>query len=141
MKGYREEPFTNMAEMMSKDDLALAFGIKLLEAGEGKCKMSMVIREGMLNAYGAVHGAVLFALADCAFAVASNSFGLKGVALSANVQYRRPAGLGDELFAEAVEESRGKTTALYRIRIRSAPGKLVAVVDGLAFLSRPPGGQ
>jgi acyl-CoA thioesterase len=141
MKNYREEPYLDMAEMISKDDLAMAFGISLLEAGEGKCKMSMKVKEGMLNAYGAVHGAVLFALADCAFAVASNSYGVKGVALSANVQYRRPAGLGDELFAEAVEESRGKTTALYRIRIKSAAGKMVALVDGLAFLSHPPEGQ
>jgi acyl-CoA thioesterase len=139
MKRYREEPYVDVAEMMSKDDLARAFGIRLLEAGEGKCRMSIVIKEGMLNAYGAVHGAVLFALADCAFAAASNSYGLKGVALSANVQYRRPAGLGDELVAEAVEESRGRTTALYRIRIKNAAGKLVAVVDGLAYLSHPPG--
>lgn len=137
MKSYREEPYANMADMISNDDLASAFGIRLVESGDGKCKMSMVVKEGMLNAYGAVHGAVLFALADCAFAVASNSYGMKGVALSANVQYRRPAGLEDELTAEAVEESRGKTTALYRIRIRNREGKLVAVVDGLAFLSRP----
>jgi acyl-CoA thioesterase len=135
MKHYREEPYSDMVEMISKDDLASAYGIRLLEAGEGKCRMSMRVKEGMLNAYGAVHGAVLFALADCAFAVASNSHGAKGVALSVNVQYRRPAGLGEELIAEAVEESRGRTTGLYRISIKNAAGKLVAIVDGLAFLS------
>jgi acyl-CoA thioesterase len=137
MKGYREEPYSDMAEMISKDDLALAFGIRLLKVGDGACHMSMIVKKGMLNAYGAVHGAVLYALADCAFAVACNSYGVKGVALSANVQYRRPAGLGEELVAQAVEESRGRTTALYRIRVRNAEGKLVAVVDGLAFLSHP----
>jgi acyl-CoA thioesterase len=137
MKVFREEPYSDMAEMMSNDDLALAFGIRLLKVGDGTCQMSMVVKKGMLNAYGAVHGAVLYALADCAFAVACNSYGVKGVALSANVQYRRPACLGEELVAEAVEESRGRTTALYRIRIRNAEGRIMSIMDGLAFLSRP----
>lgn len=137
MSGYREEPYRDMKEMISRDDLARAFGMELLRAGEGSCQMSMKVREGMLNAYGAVHGAVVYALADCAFAVACNSYGIKGVALGVNVQYRRPACVGDVLTAEAAEESRGRTTALYRIRVRNAEGKLVAVVDGLAFLSRP----
>ncbi len=141
MKKFREEPYSDMVEMISKDDLALAFGIRLLKAGKGLCEMSMKVKEGMLNAYGAVHGAALYALADCAFAVACNSYGVKAVALSANIQYRRPAGLSEELIAEAVEESRGRTTALYRIRIRNAEGKLVAVVDGLAFLSRAAEGK
>jgi len=134
--GFREEPYENMAEMISRDDLASVFGIKLLGSGRGTCRMSMRVKEGMLNAYGAVHGAVIYALADCAFAVACNSYGLKAVALGVSVQYRRPASLGDTLFAEAVEESRGKTTALYRIGIRNAEEKLVAVVEGLAFISQ-----
>lgn len=141
MKGFREEPYSDMNEMMSKDDLAHSFGIKLLKSGEGTCQMSMKVREGMLNAYGAVHGAVLYAFADCAFAVACNSYGVKGVALSASMQYRRPAGLGEELTAEAVEESRGRTTALYRIRVRNPEGRLVAIMDGLAFLSSPSRGN
>ncbi len=134
---FREEPYSDMAEMIGRDNLAQTFGMKLLKAGNGSCEISMKVRDGMLNAYGAVHGAVLYALADCAFAVACNSYGFKAVALSANIQYRRPVGLGEELTAEAVEESRGKTTALYRIRVRNAAGKLVAVIDGLAFLSSP----
>ena len=134
---FREEPYSDMAEMIGRDNLAQTFGMKLLKVGNGSCEISMKVREGMLNAYGAVHGAVLYALADCAFAVACNSYGVKAVALSANIQYRRPVGLGEELTAEAVEESRGKTTALYRIRVRNAAGKLVAVIDGLAFLSSP----
>lgn len=136
MQKYREEPYSDMAEMISKDELALAFGIRLLKAGEGKCEMSMKVKEGMMNAYGAIHGAVLYALADCAFAAACNSYGVKAVALSASMQYRRPAGLGEELLAEASEESRGRTTALYRVKIRNSDGKLVAVMDGLAFLSK-----
>lgn len=134
--GYREEPFMDVAEMMSKDSLANHYGIRLLKAGDGTCQMVMKVREDMLNAYGAAHGAIIYALADCAFAVACNSYGVKGVALSATVQYRRPAGCGDELTAEASEESRGRTTALYMIRIRNAENKLVATMEGLAFLSR-----
>jgi acyl-CoA thioesterase len=133
---YREEPYSDMQEMVKNDEVAKAFGIKLVECGKGWCRFSMVVRKGMLNAYGAAHGSVIYALADVAFAVACNSHGVKGVALSMTMHYRRPACENEQLTAEAREESRGKTTGLYRIKIMNGEGKLVAVAYGLAFLSQ-----
>jgi acyl-CoA thioesterase len=95
----------------------------------------MVVKEDALNAYDATHGAALYALSDVAFAVACNSHGQKAVALNVTIHYRRPVGVGVRLYAEAREESRGRTTGLYRIRVTDEEGRLVAVADGLAYIS------
>jgi len=132
---YREEPYSDMQELVKNDELAQALGIKLVECGKGWCRVSMVVKKGMLNAYGAAHGSVIYALADVAFAAACNSHEVKGVALSMTMNYRRPACENEQLIAEAREESRGKTTGLYRMKVTNGEGKLVAIADGLAYLS------
>lgn len=133
---YRERPYSNMKEMLKNDEIASAFGIVLEECGDGRCTLTMKIRKGMCNAYGAVHGAVIYALADCAFAMASNSRGEKAVGLSVTINYRRPVENGGLLKAEAFEENRGKTTAVYRMKVTNQEGKLIAVADGLAYISK-----
>lgn len=124
-----------MYELVKNDRIARVFGITLEGYGEGWAKTSMTVREEALNAYDAAHGAALYALSDVAFAVACNSHGQKAVALSVTIHYRRPVIKGKHLFAEAREESRGKTTALYRLKVTEEDGKLVAVADGLAYIS------
>ncbi|MCX8182701.1 MAG: hotdog fold thioesterase [Candidatus Methanomethyliaceae archaeon] len=132
---FREVPYTEMSELVKNDRIAQLLGITLEGYGNGWAKTSMVIKEDALNAYDAAHGVALYALSDVAFAVACNSYGQKAVALTVTMHYRRPVGMGRRLFAEAREESRGKTTALYRVRVTDEEGKLVAVVDGLAYIS------
>lgn len=130
---FREEPYSDMEELLANDQVAKNLGIRMEDHGAGWCKLSLKIGEAMLNAYGSAHGGVIYSLADVAFAVACNSRGNKAVALSMSIHYRRPAAAGDLLTAEAREESLGRTTALIRIRITRQDGKLVAVADGLAF--------
>ncbi|MDH5811708.1 MAG: hotdog fold thioesterase [Candidatus Methanomethyliaceae archaeon] len=132
---FRELPYTEMSELVKNDRIARMFGITLEGYGSGWAKTSMIVKEEALNAYDAAHGAALYALSDVAFAVACNSYGQKAVALTVTMHYRRPVGKGKRLFAEAREESRGKTTALYRIKVTDEDGKLVAVADGLAYIS------
>ena len=130
----REKPYTDMDEMLKKDEIAQRFGIKLIEHGKGWCRLSMIVSKEMLNAYGAAHGAAVYALADCAFAIAGNSFGTRSVALSVTINYRRPVVENDELVVEAKEESRGRTTTLCRMKVTTSEGKVVALADGLSYL-------
>lgn len=132
---FREKPYADMQKMMEEDSLFKQYGMVLVSYSPGRSKVSMVVRKDMLNAYAAAHGAVIYALADVAFAVACNAGGQKAVGLSVNIHYRRPACEGDLLIAEACEESVGKTTGVYRIKITNGSGKLVAVADGLAYIS------
>jgi acyl-CoA thioesterase len=132
---FRENPYTDMHELVKNDRIAHLLGITLEGCGRGWAKTSMVVKEDALNAYDATHGAALYALSDVAFAVACNSHGQKAVALNVTIHYRRPVGVGVRLYAEAREESRGRTTGLYRIRVTDEEGRLVAVADGLAYIS------
>lgn len=132
---FREQPYSDMNEMIKNDEVAQAFGIKLVDWGKGWCRLSMEARKGMLNAYGAAHGSVVYALADCAFAIACNSFATKSVALSVTIHYRRPVAEGEHLKVEAREESRGRTTTLCRMSITNGDGKVVALADGLSYLT------
>jgi len=132
----REEPYNDMNELINNDRIAKIFGIKLEDYREGYAKTSMIIKEDFLNAYNIAHGAAIYALADVSFAVACNSHGIKAIALSMNINYRRPVTIGKKIIAEAEEISRGRTTALYNIKVIDDEGKIIALAIGLAYFSQ-----
>ena len=72
-----------------------------------------------LNFNGTCHGGALFALADSAFGLASNSHGPVAAGIDAHVAYHRPARLGERLEARATEASRGARVATYRVDVRA----------------------
>lgn len=119
--------------MIQHDQLAQQFGMKVEESGEGHCRLSMRISKNMLNAVGVVHGGTTFALADVAFAIASNSHGRVALSINANINYISTAKEGDVLTASAKEISLGNNAATYRIEVRRADGNLTATFSGTVF--------
>ena len=69
------------------DRFAKYVGIELLEIGEGTARARLVLNDNHLNGIGIAHGGAIFALADLAFAGASNSHGTVAVAINANISY------------------------------------------------------
>ena len=65
----------------------------------------MTVTEAMLNAHGMCHGGVIFSLADCGFYYACNSGGVASVAAGCDINYVRPARLGERLEAIVRERS------------------------------------
>lgn len=119
--------------MAREDRLARLLGMELVAVSPGACTVRMAVRGDLLNAVGLTHGGATYALADFAFAVASNSHGSVAVALSTQMSYPNPSRLGDTLIATAREESRGARTGLYRIEVRTSAGKLVGLFTGTVF--------
>lgn len=119
--------------MEQEDRLARLLGMELVSAAPGACQVRLEVRADMLNAVGLTHGGVTYALADFAFAVASNSHGTVAVALATQMSYPAASRLGDTLLAEAREISRGERTGLYAIEVRTARGKLVGHFTGTVF--------
>ena len=119
--------------LIRSDPFAKSFGIRVLRIGRGTATASMKVNGKMLNFHGVVHGGAVFSLADAAFAAASNSRGVKSLALSFEISFRRPGLLGDSLTAVAVEESKGERSALYHIKVVNQSGKTVAVCHGTVF--------
>ena len=94
-------------------------GIQILEAKKGYAKVALEVGPWHKNAIGNVQGAVYFAMADFAFAVASNSdetSGYNAVTLSSTINMVNSA-KSDDLFAEAAPIKDGRSTCFYQIEI------------------------
>ena len=120
---------------MKEDYFRELLGIKLIEVKDGYSKMSLKISKEHTNFVGFTHGAVLFALADCAFAEAVNFGDTQAVAVQVSINYLRPTSEGDVLTAEATTVSDGRTLALCSVVVRKEE-KDVALFSGLAYKVR-----
>ena len=117
--------------MRGTDHFGELLGINILEVKSGYAKISLKITKNHLNFSGFVHGGVIFGLADCAFAEASN-FDSPAVAVQVSINYIRPSVEGDTLTAEATRVSDGRTFSLFNITV-SKEEKIVALFSGLAY--------
>jgi phenylacetic acid degradation protein PaaD len=85
-----------------KDPFMAHLGLAVLHLAPGEAVVAGEVGEAHLNLHGTVHGGFLYALADSAFALASNSRG-PAVALSCRMDYFRPLALGARVEARAKE--------------------------------------
>lgn len=123
-----------LLHIFEKDYFAKSIGLEIIEIGQGSAKIRAVVNKQMLNAMGNTHGAALFALADFALAVASNSYGEAAVSTNVSINYIRASQEGCILEAVATEESRTRKTGLYRIEIRDEKGQKLALAHGSVYL-------
>ncbi|HAK95197.1 MAG TPA: phenylacetic acid degradation protein [Planctomycetes bacterium] len=121
-----------MRAFFERDRLAHELGIELVSAGEGTATTRLVLGPRHLNSAGAAHGGAIFALADAAFSVASNSRGAPAAAIDAHINYFKGVSEG-ALTAEAREESFHPKIASYAIVVTDERGDKVAVFQGLVY--------
>ncbi len=115
-----------------QDAFMKALGMEGEILGPGRARVWGVVRPEHLNLHGTAHGGLLYTLADAAFALASNSHGVRAVALSTHMEYLRPVQAGDPIEAIAEEIYRGSRTALYRVEVRRRE-ELVAWFTGWVY--------
>lgn len=121
--------------MRNNDKVAEWLNVKILECRVGYSRISMVVREDMLNAVKICQGGAIFSFADFAFALASNSHGKIAVGISANINYSNPAFLGERLIAECSEVGRSRRLGLYDVKIyKDENRKLVASFSGQVYI-------
>jgi acyl-CoA thioesterase len=116
--------------MLSQEGTGPAWGIRIEEARTGYARVSMVVRADMLNGHGIVHGGMVFALADTAFAYVCNGRNEKTVAAQASVVFLGSAGEGDVLIAEAQEAATAGRGGVTRVSVRTSDGRAVAEFTG-----------
>jgi acyl-CoA thioesterase len=121
--------------LAARDPFVHSLGIRCTDAGPGHASVSMHVAERHLNFNGTCHGGVTFALADTAFGLASNSHGLIAAGIDAHITYHVAAQAGDTLTARAVEVSRTRKLAVYRVEITRADATLVASFTGTVYIS------
>jgi acyl-CoA thioesterase len=125
-------------QMFAQDKAAQALQMTLVEIAPGYARMSMMVREDMLNGFAICHGGITFALADTAFAYACNSRNEKTVALSCTITYAAAVRLGDMLTATAKEEVLNNRTGLYDIIVTNQNGDKVAYFRGNSYNTKRP---
>lgn len=107
-------------------------GIKLTKFESNLAEATLEVQDHMVNAYGTVHGAVMYALADHAFLVACNAFGKTSFGLSTNVQFIAPAKPGDKLLARAKEINRTFRIGFYQVGIYKED-VLLTTMDAISY--------
>lgn len=119
------------ADAMWRDDRAsTGLGMQLLSVAAGRARLSMVVRDDMVNGHGICHGGFIFSLADSAFAFACNSHGLHALAQHCAITFIRPAHRGETLIAEAIERHQGARAGIHDVRVTGADGSVVAEFRG-----------
>ena len=103
--------------MWASDRASQALGMKITDVGPGTATLEMTVRDDMVNGQAIGHGGLTFTLADSAFAFACNSYNRATVAAGAEIRFRRPVRLGDELVATAVERSREGRDGTYDVTV------------------------
>ena len=119
--------------MMRHDLFSQWLGIEVLGIKEGYSRISMFVREEMVNGFGVVHGGIAFSLADSAFAFACNNRNNLSLALDTSINFTKPIKPGDVLTAEAQELHNGRSTGLYLITVTNQQGEQVALFKGTCF--------
>ena len=115
-----------------QDAVAQYLGAELVECGAGHATVKMEVKNTHLNAYGIVHGGVIFSLADLAFGIASNSEGIRAVAINATISYLKSAKTG-VLYAEAWEYTSNPRLASYTVQVMDEEGNRLALFQGMAY--------
>ena len=116
--------------MLSQEGTGPAWGVTIEEAREGYARLSMAVRADMLNGHRTVHGGMVFALADTAFAYVCNGRNEKSVAAQASIVFLGSAEEGETLVAEAEEVATAGRSGVTRVSVRAADGRPVAEFTG-----------
>lgn len=126
--------------MLANDPFSRWMGVELVSISPNHCTLQMKVRPEMLNGFGVGHGGVTFALADSAFAFASNSTGRLSVAVENNIAYPNPVKEGDTLTAIASPQNVGNKLATYDVRVTNQNQEVVGIFRGTVYrTSRPVG--
>lgn len=117
-------------EMLAAEGTGPAWDLKIEEIREGYARISMLVRQDMLNGHGFAHGGMIFALADSAFAYVCNGANHASVAAQASIVFLDKVTKGETLVAEAMEVAREGRAGVTRVSVNTADGRTVAEFTG-----------
>ena len=116
--------------MLAAEGTGPAWGIRIEEARAGYARLSMTVRADMLNGHGIVHGGMVFALADTAFAYVCNGGNEKTVAAQASIVFLGSASEGETLIAEGEEAAVAGRNGVTRVTVQTSDGRAIAEFTG-----------
>ena len=124
-----------VTELAAADPFVRSLGITCRDGELGAATVAMTVRDEHLNFVGTCHGGVIFALADTAFGLASNSHNHVAAGIDAHITYHVAARAGDTLTATATEVSRSRKLAVYRVDVVRGDGQIVSSFTGTVYVT------
>jgi acyl-CoA thioesterase len=119
--------------MLARDAFSRWLGLEVTELGPGRCVCRMTVRDDMVNGFGVAHGAIVFGLADSAFAFACNTSGWVTVSVENAVRYPAAVRPGDVLTATAEAAAGSNRLGYYTARVVNHDGAVVGLFTGTAY--------
>ncbi len=129
----KEKASETVAELKAKavgEPIADFLKMKLVELTPGYAKVTTKVIPEFLNFNGLVFGGIVTALADQAFAYASNSLAYPSFASQINIHFIAGAEVGDELTAEGRVIKSGRRVGISEMTVTDQTGKLIAKATG-----------
>ena len=129
----REKAVDNVEELKEKEKdepIASFLKMKLTELTPGYAKVTMKLTEDHVNFNGMVFGGIVMAIADQAFAYATNSLVSPSIATQFNIHLLSGAGVGDELTAECRVIRSGRRIGVSEMTVTNQDGKPIAKATG-----------
>lgn len=122
--------------LLAADESLAALGFDVVSAQAGTARVRVSPHTSFANGHGIVHGGLMYALADTAFACAANSVLPGTVTTSASITYLTPARMGEVLVAEGVVRYAVGRQSLVDVTVRSGD-RVVAEYRGHGLVLRP----
>ena len=133
MEKMIQDPINYARDVVGKDPLATFLGIDVEDVKHGYARCGLTVKPEYLNAVERAHGGIIHAVADQAFAVASNSMGTMAVALTMTLQYLQAAIDGERIFAECMLVHAGRKISSWRLEVRGNNDAIIAIGDAIAY--------
>ena len=125
----------HVRRLFDADRYAAKLGMELIDPDPARVTVAMPVTAEHENFYDVTHGGAMFSLADCAFALASNSHGDRAVAIDTHLALTSGTSAGDTLTAVAEEMTRGRTLATYRITVTRGDGRICGLFTGMVHVT------
>jgi acyl-CoA thioesterase len=108
---------------------------RLVELSPGLARIAMKVRPEHLNFNGMVFGGIVMAIADQAFAYATNSLVSPSIATQFNINLIAAASPGDELIAECRVIKSGRRIGVSEMSVTNQSDKLIARATGTTVVT------
>ena len=133
VSGKEEKVSNNVAALKAKEKkepIASFLKMRLLELSPGYAKVVIKLKPEYQNFNGLIFGGIVMAVADQAFAYASNSLVHPSIASQFNIHFIAGAEVDDELTAECRVVRSGQRVGISEMVVTNQDSKLIAKATG-----------